>query len=205
MPPLPPIDGVIRIVPRFTLNGGEAYNVIHYSTLAPITTEMMAELGNDWITKWKAQARVDLSNDCCLADVTVMDMSSNPVGTVALAPGTGQCGNRITGALPANVALVVSLRTGRRGRSFRGRIYLAGLGEAVVIGNAVDEAARLNFQNGWTTLMELNGALTASAAVLTVVSYFADGAVRAQPLATTVESILVNNRVDTQRRRLNRR
>jgi len=92
------------------------------------------------------------------------------------------------------------LRTGIAGRSFRGRTYLAGLIASEVVNNQLDGGRALGMVSGLDQVRQDMAALNF---FLVVVSRVHNGAPRVTGVATTVTSILaVDNRVDTQRRRL---
>jgi hypothetical protein len=99
----------------------------------------------------------------------------------------------------ANAAQCISLRTNFTGRSFRGRFYLGGLCD---VGMA-------DAQNWSTTqsssvagfFADFIAALGTINQTLVVVSNFAAGVVRVVALATEIISVIVDTKVDSQRRR----
>jgi hypothetical protein len=110
---------------------------------------------------------------------------------------------------PANVSLAVSFRTAGRGRSSRGRNYFVGFVDDQVTGNVVNNSDAVDIRNAYAALIA--AAATANVSWV-VVSRFsgvdADG--KPIPRAAGVTSLinavsLVDNDVDSQRRRLNGR
>lgn len=97
-------------------------------------------------------------------------------------------------ALPGNTALVITLRTASRGRSFRGRVYQAPFNETQNAATGVPVSAEVA-----GVAAQWNGLLTnlvATGVSLVVASY-------KLALATNVATCTVDGRWDTQRRRLN--
>jgi hypothetical protein len=129
-------------------------------------------------------------------DISVQDSFVVSVAAIPPIQGGGS-----TPTLPANVTLAISLRTPFAGRSFRGRTYWIGLTEGSVSGDFVNPTTSQNILAAVRQLIEvvpqpLN-------AQLVVVSRYSNGQPRAVGVATPVTSaLLVDTRVDTQRRRL---
>lgn len=108
-------------------------------------------------------------------------------------------------ATPGNVAVCVKLSTGLRGRSYRGRVYLAGITSSQVIdgfvGSAFITAAQTAFDN-------LISTLGAAGWTMSIVSRYhgvdANGKPipRAAAVVTPVLNATVDNKSDSQRRRL---
>lgn len=96
--------------------------------------------------------------------------------------------------MPSSVALVVTLRTTHRGKSYRGRVYLGPWTEADNGAGAPNSTVPTNVATQWTRFITV--ALPGSGVSLVVASYHLG-------LATDVSSVSVDGRWDTQRRRLN--
>jgi len=117
----------------------------------------------------------------------VLPLTTGNVGLVSGSPAA------------ANAAACVSLRTAYTGRSFRGRFYVGGLPQAA-FGNAhlIDSgtAAALSgyFEDFITGLNTINKTLV-------VVSNYAAGVVRLIALATEVNAVITDTKIDSQRRR----
>lgn len=101
--------------------------------------------------------------------------------------------------MAANAAMCVSLRTSFTGRSFRGRMFIGGLGQA-----GLQDAQ--NFTPTYVAAVagvveDFITALNTINQTLVVVSNYALGVVRVIALATEIISIIVDTKVDSQRRR----
>ena len=81
---------------------------------------------------WKTGIHAYLANDWQTLRVKAYDMRSDtaPVVEPAVTPDTGSLAEQI---LPVQDALVVTLYTNTRGRSGRGRLYIAGSTEATLL------------------------------------------------------------------------
>lgn len=134
-----------------------------------------------------------------LQNITATDVSvANGTQTV-LPLTTDNDGQGAGAAAAANCAACISLRTNFTGRSFRGRFYVGGIPQAAL-------ASAQNFTTGaaanWADLFQdFMDALTAINQTLVVVSNYASGVVRVVALATEIIAIIVDTKVDSQRRR----
>jgi hypothetical protein len=108
-------------------------------------------------------------------------------------------GDRAVVNAPNSTALVVSLRTALSGKAHRGRTYVGGLANADIVDpthfgsvNAVSMAG---------VFQDLIDALNAASFALVVVSKFLDGVKRVVAIVTEITSLIVNTKLDNQRRR----
>jgi len=121
-------------------------------------------------------------------------------GTQTILPlVTGNVGTGTGSAVAANAAVVISLRTNFTGRSFRGRFYAGALCDSNMANaqNIITSAA--TFYAG--AMEDFIDALTAINMTLVVVSRFAAGVARVVNLATEIISVIVDTKIDSQRRR----
>lgn len=134
-----------------------------------------------------------------LNDITVTDVSI--VGGMQkiyplVADNIGTSGGS---AAAANAAVVISLRSGLVGRSYRGRFYVGGLSN-----NNLDNAQNIGTSAAAfyaSTFEDFMTALNGVGQVLVVVSRFAAGVARIVALTTEVLSLIVDTKIDSQRRR----
>lgn len=134
-----------------------------------------------------------------LNNITATDVSVAN-GTQTILPlVTDNVGTGAGAAAAANAALVASLRTNFTGRSFRGRFYLGALLASSLV-NAQTYNASLAGDFG-DVFMDFIDALAAINMTLVVVSNFASGVVRVVALATEIIAIIVDTKIDSQRRR----
>lgn len=136
-----------------------------------------------------------------------MDQNSDPwfIGSAAAVPGTG-AGN----PLPAATAFVVTLKTGLRGRSYNGRVYLWGFTEDANDAAGGITAAGSNNAVAFVSQVRTNAAVQLGLS-LSVLSRFttpagslpgAPSVERNPPVLTgTISVVALDSRWDTQRRR----
>jgi len=134
-----------------------------------------------------------------LQNITATDVSvANGIQTI-LPLTTSNVGTASGDALAANAAMCISLRTNYTGRSFRGRFYVGGLAQSNLdTAQTFDSSAAAGIAS---LFMDFIDALTAINKTLVVVSNYAAGVVRVVALATEIISIIVDTKVDSQRRR----
>lgn len=189
---------------RYLWDNQQCENILHYSTLSPPTLSIdLADIDavgtaivDAWILHQQGVTPTTLSFvELLFTDLTVIDGYS-----VNFNLGLPLAGTNANQSLPNNCALVVTKRTAKRGRAFRGRSYVPGLQEGGVNGNSVTSAiqtAALNFFNDIRII-----AVGAPGYQMQVAHRFSG----TQPLENgTVEPVTnftTNATVDSQRRRL---
>ena len=110
--------------------------------------------------------------------------------TEAFTPGTA------ARSWPNQMCLVVSLRTGHAGRSYRGRMYLpAGVGSLTTVGNYATSAATA-IADAWALCFTDWNAVEGNG-IPCIVS-------RVASAATNISEVIVDTRPDIQRRRANK-
>lgn len=112
-------------------------------------------------------------------------------------PVTGGVGG---GAAPSNVSYTISFLTALRGRSFRGRNYIAGISGGDLTGNVVSPTLRTGLLAYYTAI---RAAVSEEGWTMVVVSRIADGTPRVTGVTTPINAFTTYDRiVDSQRRRL---
>lgn len=189
----------IRIAMEFNLAGKVVVNVYHVTTTDPIVTVKLNEIAQVFIDWWTADLSTRVSEDIELFSVTALNLNVENGEKITIAVTPVVPGGEIAPAIANNVALVVSMKTDKTGRSFQGRTYLAGFSENAVTNNNISVAKASSVAGDYT---ELDADLDTVNANLVVGSFQAGGVPRVEGVATIITSFLVNTRVDTQRRRL---
>jgi hypothetical protein len=135
-----------------------------------------------------------------LNEVYTTDLTTQTGPTDTLAYVTPIPGERAHESLPNNVALTVSFRTAARGRSARGRNYIAGLSDDQVLHNTVDASVASGLAAAYN---DIPARLEGLGYGWVVVSKKSGGVPRVAGLARPVTTaIVVDRTVDSQRRRL---
>lgn len=189
----------VKVALEYEVFGKIVVNVYHVTTTDPILTLKLfdiAEIFADW---WETSLAAQMSNDIALTAVTAhnLDVVNGEKVTFPVSPPVP--GGTVQDATTNNVALVASFRTDLTGRSFRGRAYHAGLPAAVIDENEVTVVKAANILASYVVL---DTALVSDNCTQVVASFQSGGVPRSVGVATPVSSVIVNTRVDTQRRRL---
>lgn len=195
-----PVANVAQANIRQTLNGERIENTLYFRAPAAWSAGSLAALASGVAAWWTTGPRAVLSDDLVLREVYVVDLTTANSGTYTHTV-VNDPGGPISGeALPNNCALCVSFRTANRGRSFRGRNYVAGINEGDVTGNVVAQATANGILAGYQGLMTY---FSEAGLDWVVVSRYANGQPRAAGVATPVNAVtLVDRYIDSQRRRL---
>lgn len=150
---------------------------------------------------WATNIMPNLSSDCVFTQVFARDLSfqSSFVYTYTGVP-LPVSGGAFGQPMPSHVAVVVSLRTGLAGRSYRGRLYIGGLTELQVDGDYPNVGIRNAITAGVSAVIV--GMLTTDRRCV-VVSRYTAGRPRNPGVANPILSVLnVTQRVGSQRKRL---
>jgi len=188
--PLPIITNIYRVALIWTGPSGQhAVNVMHFSRAsssasavasaidASVTSAMWTDIQNGWSVNQLQVTPLDGSSATFLLAVT----GAKWTGTTA--------GDFVPGA-----SAIVSLRTGLRGRSHRGRIFRPGIAEASMSNGQLTTGSVATTQTAWNTFLTT---VTTAGATPVVASYL-------HQTADSVTSYLCELVLGTQRRRQSR-
>lgn len=180
-------------------NGVPVVNV--FNTVIPGTvTATDLSLAATAIASWfQTDVLPALHQSYVMQSVTSTDKSIAGGGQHVINITSGGAGGITTAPAAANAALVISWRTARVGRSYRGRTYIGGLAESML-----QDAQHMTTGDAAafaTAGADLLTALTAIGQTLVVVSRWADKVLRTVALVTEIISIIVDTKLDSQRRR----
>lgn len=190
-----------------TLDGQRLENTLYGRTVAPWTAAQISAVCDSLAAWWTANMRPLLSDQIELVAVegTSLESATAPVG--ANTTGTPSIG-ALDESIPNNCSLAISFRTALRGRSFRGRNYIAGIPVASVLRSHVEPGLVDSITAAYNALPDafsdgLSGALWV------VVSRFSGVDVDGRPIprVTAVTTPItgahvVDDVIDSQRRRL---
>jgi len=133
--PLP--DGAKAVI-KYTVNGKEWTNNLWF-TKPDYDANDLTVLGQILDTSYAAQVKELLSNQAAYVRVKMYDMRVLDGETLVFATAAG-AGTQTGEAMSAAMALCLTLYTADRGRSARGRIYIAGSGTDKFATGAYDSA-----------------------------------------------------------------
>jgi hypothetical protein len=186
---------------RQSLLGEKVENTLAFRKDGGFSTVDMTGLCNDLLLWWTTVYRGSMSIQLTIRELVCTDLSTQtgPVVTV-VAPTPNPAGMVVQDSEPGNVSLCVSFRTIMRGRSYRGRNFVAGIPITARVGNTVTAGFAANIQGAYNALP---ASIVTSPWEWVVVSRFTNGAPRVAGAATPVESAaVVDNNIDSMRRRL---
>lgn len=195
-----PVPSGVGVAVNQTLFGQPVTNVFAVQATNPGDGFTLAAIANAVKARWISDVLPVLSIDLALVSVTATDISTDGgQQSVQVATGT-PTGGANSPSLPGSQAIVITHRTARIGRSYRGRTYLAGLPEQWVSGNNHD-ATRTGLLAD--ALNALRTDLETLSLPLCVLSRYTAKVKRASGVLTpVVVSVARDTRVDSQRRRL---
>ena len=159
--------------------------------------EAAAVAGWNW---WENDLAPNLTVDVTLREVVATDMSLIDGAQFTYAPDANTTGALSGPTLPNEVTICLSFRTGNRGRSARGRMFISGLPD-----NSRDTPNTISTTYA-SAILASGAALLAAfdtSPQLVIVSYVSEGAPRpGGPVYFPVSSVVLTDRVvDSQRRR----
>lgn len=197
--PAPNNPRVAKVIMSFSSDTRVFQNVFHVSAPAPWSSTELSDLAIDYVQWWNSTYKARMSSDVSLTLVQTRKLDpASPLGVdyPVIPPIPGTLANP---SVPSNATLTMSWRTGLAGRRFRGRSYVPGIVQADV--STVDSASS----------PLVNALLAAGTQLITtalrhgVLTIFHAPNVTPSPfdnLFNDVTTVVVENLIDSQRRRL---
>jgi len=199
-----PSPNIAQAELRGLVDSQRVENTLYFAKIAPpITPTDVDELSDVLDLWWRVGMLPCLPTGYGYRETYVMDLTSATSSTSTTAPASPVFGTRPTalGMMPNSSTLSVSFRTASRGRSHRGRNYVAALSRNDVTGNEVGASLQAALIAAYEQLLPGGGIL--SSWLWVVLSRYANNAPRPQGLSTTITSVMiVDNIIDSQSRRL---
>lgn len=201
------IGDLVTVKWRYLVGGQSVINTFGFKDLDGLHTftQLAADL-------WTAANGLPLMigssrNNCVTQDLTVVDVKPGTAATLvytAASPPTG--GDTLAAGgelLPPQSAFVGTWRTALAGRSYRGRVYLSGMGVLRQVAGVWTTAHQTGLSSVFTSFFaryRVTGGVYAHWG-LVVVSRQNAGIVRPTPVGTEITSFTVRPNVYSQRRR----
>lgn len=196
-----PVNETVQAEVRMLLDDQKIENTLYFHKIGGFDVSAGVALANALLLWWTEEFRVQISNEVALREIYLTELSSIDSWTwTQAAPTPAPVGSQNLPATPSNVALCVSFRTAKRGRSYRGRNYIAGIPRDNVSSNEVSAGAATGLVSAYNSLMDL---ATDAGGQWVVVSRYHNNAPRAAGVHQAITSVVIVDRtVDSQRRRL---
>jgi hypothetical protein len=170
----------------------------HFEDAAPDAASA-ADAADVLAAAWDTNLMPVFSNQISFSHVewVILDTQTAPAGRTGEAGTPGSINHP---SIAANAALVITARTALRGRSYRGRTFVAGIPNNF-LSNAVtvDSTYANDLVAGFQLLQD---AMTTIASPLSVVSYQHDGRKTTPAHVETITHFTTDYFIDSQRRRL---
>ena len=199
--PFVPVADTVMAELRYSLDGQRVENTLYFSRAGGWAIADLPPLYNMLLIWWTTELSQNISDDCVFNEIAFTDLSDVAGFSVQIAtPTPHPTGQTVFPSAPNNVSLAVSFRTLRRGRSFRGRNFVAGLADTDILQSHLAGAVVSAIEGYYADLITL--AATGGWSWV-VVSRISGGDDRVAGIATPISSVIVlDDVVDSQRRRL---
>jgi len=174
--PFVPAPNLIMVEFRYLFNSQKCENRIMCDNLGTVGDADLTDLATGCWDWWESDYSEHISGSVLLSSVVATDLTTIDGAQYTYAPDTTTTGQTTEGSMPNEVSLCVSLRTGHRGRSARGRWYVAGLPrEQMVNDNEVTSAYQSAIASDLSSLLLV---ATDLSKVFVIASFISEGAPR---------------------------
>lgn len=205
--PFVPSPGTTEVELRYVLSGQTAENTLYFNKGTDWTAAEMTALAADLVAWWIAGPATQLSTSVALLSLHCSDLSSALGAVIDFSTGLPSAGVEAAEGMPNNVAPCISFHTGVRGRSARGRNYIAGISITKVTENNILGSWMTNMEGAYLDLLDV---ATANACLWVVLSRFSGmGGTPRRPIPRAegvvtpiIGASFTDGIVDSQRKRL---
>jgi len=189
----------VEVVLRAHQGAVPVVNVFHVDAHAAVTDTILTNI-LEVFTFWVTTYWLPLLNESYVIDQIMVKDISEEGGAEQVANFVTANAGALTGIpLGAGSALVISWRTIKTGRSFRGRTYVPAIdADKLLDAHLVATAWASDVIDAASALLD---ALAAAGYALSVLSLVANKVARVAGLLSEIVTIVVNNVIDSQRRR----
>lgn len=196
-----PFPNMAEVVLIGSEAGQQIVSVYNFQFDAPLTVTILTDLAQTVLDAWELWVAPIISTGLDINMVKAVDMTTaSSAGVTVFAPA-GLDGDVAEAPVQMNVALVLSQATDLRGRSYRGRMYQAGIPQtALASPGAVTEGYQTSFIAAYIGFFEK--ITDDSGGTHVVASRQSGGATRITGVTTPITQYSANVDLDSQRRRL---
>ncbi len=121
--PFVPAPNIVMVEMRALRNGQRCENRVMVNNLAAVTPAALTDLANIAMGWWPNFYAPLLDQSVSLTEIVATDLTTQNGEQVTLTPAIPVAGELTTSPHPNEVSFCISLRSGARGRSSRGRFY----------------------------------------------------------------------------------
>lgn len=205
--PFIPVPNTALAEIRMLVDSQKVENTLYFLYDLPPNAADLNSLGEALVNWWVTNMAPLTPETTILREVVCTDISSESGPQVTNTPAADGFGTMATETLPSNCSFTISLRTALRGRSFRGRNYVVGLGISQVVGNNLVSGYADAFVDAYTLLIGIAEALSSTWVVASRFSGVDPDTKKPIPriagVTTPITTVLyVDLVIDSQRRRL---
>jgi hypothetical protein len=194
-----PVPNAAEVLMNFTWNGEQVKMVFGVGWEAEPDSAAMLDIADDFDTWHNTNLKAAQTTEITLDSIDVIPQWDNTAPSVTKILTTPRPGTATGDSVPNNAAPCITLLTGLRGRSYRGRKYIPGYPETNVDGSLVG-------LSNLSALLTIMGAivplLSADDAALGVISRQLNNVARVIGVITAVTAFKADQIIDSQRRRL---
>jgi len=189
----------IEIVVHGAQEGIPVVNTYHVSAGGSPTDTQLQDAA-EAVSSWMITDMIPyLDSTYVIQDVVATDISVADGHQFTDLSAAGYGGTIVGAPMAANAAVVISWRTARTGRSYRGRTYIGGLNNGILLDpHNITTVYAGHYATAGQSLIDI---LAVAGLVLSVLSKVADKVARVAGVLTEIVSLIVDTKVDSQRRR----
>jgi hypothetical protein len=195
-----PSSNTSRSVLEYQSEGQILANVLWFAFETAITELILDGLNTALHTFWTSHLKPQIGGSVALQRVISTDQTTSSSPSRELIVSPPEFGTLVGSAMPLNVAICVTLRTGLRGRSFRGRTYLPG--RVTSDENTPSSINLTTISNIVSAVSWLLTPANVNGGVWIVASHFTNKLPRPTAIKTPVSAISIDTPFDSMRRRL---
>lgn len=200
--PLPfiPFADCAEVVLKGTCGGANTNVTFGVRKTSSISDGDLPTIVDVFDTWWQGSLRGSLGDDYTLLTIKATNLDSQFAGVFEAAPTANPTG-AVSGTIaPNNAAAVVSLKTAKRGRAFRGRNYLPAIPSSVLFdAQHITSAAAVALASAYEDLATF---LNAAGFLHVVLSRQENGVVRTVGESTPITQYIGREKIGTIRRRI---
>lgn len=202
--PYIPATNVTKAELVYTQLGEVVENVLHFSTISPLSGDELLQLGGEIRAAWEANIRPLISVSASLFKIRLTDLTTEIGPSVEYTTGLPLAGSESNPVTNGAQTVTTKFTTAGRGRSRRGRLYNVGMPDSFATNNQISAANAALYTAAWNGFRE-DMLLASLSAIQVIVSYCGDKTWRTEALITAVTGASTEVFLDSQRRRLHNR